>query len=209
MQKLILWLALALALSFGGLQVFAAGGSIQNSGDGHQVLAAREQGNDEKAKPPNVEAEDAEDEIGGANAAADEDEADEADDASEDSDEDETGSAALKQDKIKEPKSGKETSGAAGTSGACAEGKVTHGCAVSTAVHEAQMATEAGAGRGIAVSTAAHQADCSMLPEGAQAACAKKAAWEHPNADGIHGNQAAQNANAGAVEKTNGKGQKK
>ncbi|HXH22463.1 MAG TPA: hypothetical protein VNN10_10560 [Dehalococcoidia bacterium] len=71
----------------------------------------------------------------------------------------------------------------------CEEEATTHGCAVRTAVHEAQEATDPGPERGVAVSTAARTADCSMLPEGAQAACAKRAEKAHPNADGVPGNK--------------------
>lgn len=58
----------------------------------------------------------------------------------------------------------------------------SHGCAVRKAVHEAQEQTPPGPERGVAVSMAARNADCSMLPQGAQDACAKRADKPHPHA---------------------------
>jgi hypothetical protein len=78
--------------------------------------------------------------------------------------------------------------------------EMTHGCAVSTDVHAAQEGTPPGPERGIAVSMAARNADCSMLPEGAQAACEKRAEKPHPNLDGVPGNKPADDTLTGGEE---------
>jgi hypothetical protein len=215
MRRLILWLTIAAAVSIGGLNVFAAGGSRPVLETGPQVSVEQAPGEKEKVKPTSAAAEEDEDAASEVTGPGDEsDDQDEDDEAAED----ESKSASLKEEKVKEPKPVKGAAPGADASAACSEDRLTHGCAVSTAVHDALLATEADAGRGVAVSTAAHQADCTMLPEPAQAACAKKAAWEHPNADGIPGNKPDPVLSSGsggggppahAVEKSNNKAGKK
>ncbi len=64
--------------------------------------------------------------------------------------------------------------------GPCKADRPTHGCAVSTSVHKAQGSTPSGPDRGAAVSKAVRSAGCSMLPSGAQQACARKAVQARP-----------------------------